>query len=397
MATQNELRAAQNAIAQALAQHASYQHRASSAVVNVVSKEIQALAGALAVELLPLLEDLTPIEARWFLAGQYKTTRLKRLRDAVLAFGEGSGFALKREWDETSPKLAAYEAGYAATMLSQAVDGLPKVDVSGEAVYRKAMRTPLSGGAPYGGKLVQELLDRFPHDQADRVMAAVRSGVVSGQTNHDIVKAIRGTKAMNYQDGVAQIARGSAEMFVRTARNHVSNQAMADTYERLGVTHVVWVSTLDGRTSKICSVRDGMRWRIDEPHPTPPAHPNCRSALAPSMDGDLIGMRPYVRSLKVKKRDGSDRFRSIGDMTTKQREAAGLKVGQVQASTDYGMWFGNQDAAFQTEWLGKSRYELYTKGQYTLDRFVDPRTGRQYNLDELRRRDAETFRQIFGG
>src|SRR5690606_39678857 len=102
MATTNELRAAQNAIAQALAQHASYQYRASSAVVNAVSKEIHALSSALAAELLPLLEDITPAEARWFLAGQYKTTRLKKLRDAIREFGAGAGHALKREWDETA-------------------------------------------------------------------------------------------------------------------------------------------------------------------------------------------------------------------------------------------------------------------------------------------------------
>lgn len=396
MPTSNELRAAQNAIAQALAQHASYQHRASSSVVNVVSKELRALASALSADLLPLLEDITPAEARWFLAGQYRTTRLKRLRDAIVAYGDGAGAVLKREWESTAPKLAEYEASYAAAMLGQAVDGLPKLDVKGDTIYRKAMQTPMSGGAPYGGRLVQELLDRFPQDQADRVMAAVKSGIVSGQTNSDIVKAIRGTKALNYRDGVAQIARGSAEMFVRTARNHISNQAMADTYEKLGVKYVVWVSTLDGRTSKICSVRDGMRWKIGEPHPVPPAHPNCRSALAPSVDGDLIGSRPYVRALKVKKRDGTDRFRAIGDMTPKQREEAGLQVGQVKASTSYGKWFANQDAAFQQEWLGPRRYQLYKKGGYTLDRFVDPRTGRQYTLNELRARDEETFRQIFG-
>ncbi len=396
MATTNELRAAQNAIAQALAQHASYQYRASSAVVNAVSKEIHALSSALAAELLPLLEDITPAEARWFLAGQYKTTRLKKLRDAIREFGAGAGHALKREWDETAPKLAAYEAGYAAAMLGQAVDGLPKLDIDGAAVYRRAMQTPMSGGAPYGGKLVQDLLDRFPNDQADRVMAAVRSGVVSGQTSSDIVRAIRGSRALNYQDGIAQIARGSAEMFVRTARNHISNEALNDTYERLGVKYVVDVATLDGRTSKYCASIDGRRHEVGTSHPKPPYHPNCRTIQAPSMDGDLIGSRPYVRALKVKKRDGSDRFRPIGDMTPNQREEAGLKVGQVQATTNYGKWFENQDAAYQQEWLGPKRYKLYKEGGYSLDRFVDPRTGRQYNLSELRMRDEETFRQIFG-
>lgn len=395
MASKNDARAAQNAIAQALAQHASYQYRASSAVVNAFNKRLQEIAGDFAKDLLYVLDGLTQTEMQMFLRGEYKTARLKKLRDAIKGYGDDLGATLSAEWGESAPKLATYEAGYAAAMLDKVVDGLPKLKVDGEAAYKKAMQTPFSGAAPYGGKLVQELLDGFGSKHADQIMAAVRSGIVSGQTNSQIVKAVRGTKALNYEDGIVQIARGDAERLIRTARTHVSNQAMTDTYEKLGVTHVVWVSTLDGRTSKICSVRDGMRWKIDEPHPAPPAHPNCRSVLAPAFDGDLIGMRPYVRALKVKKRDGSDRFRAIGDMTKKQREEAGLEVGQVKATTNYGSWLKNQDAEFQRQWLGKTRYELFSKGEYTLDRFLDP-TGRQYTIDQLRERDAETFKQIFG-
>lgn len=396
MATNDDLRAAQNAIAAALSQHAAYQHRASSAVVNAVNKGVHGLALELAAAIQPILETLNAREIGMFLAGDYGTARLRKLRDAIEAFGAGSGEVLSQQWAETAPKLAAYEAGYAAALMDQVVDGVPKLQIDGPAVYSQAMRTPMSGGAPYGGKLVQSLLDRFPGEQSERVMAAVRSGVVSGQTNAEIIKTIRGTKALNYEDGIAQITRGSADMFVRTARNHVSNQAMADTYERLGVRFVVFVATLDGRTSKVCAGLDGRRWKIDEPHPTPPLHPRCRSILAPSMDGDLIGQRPYVRALKVTGRDGDSKFRSIRDMTTKQRKDAGLDVGRVAATTDYGKWFGKQDAEFQRQWLGQGRYKLFKEGGYTIDRFSDPRTGKQYTLDELRARDEETFRQVFG-
>lgn len=147
--------------------------------------------------------------------------------------------------------------------------------------------------------------------------------------------------------------------------------------------------------SKHCASIDGRRHKVGTNHPKPPYHPNCRTIQAPAIDGDLIGSRPYVRALKVKKRDGSDRFRAIGDMTKKQREEAGLEVGQVKATTNYGSWLKSQDAEFQRQWLGKTRYELFSKGEYTLDRFLDP-TGRQYTIDQLRERDAETFRQIFG-
>lgn len=83
-------------------------------------------------------------------------------------------------------------------------------------------------------------------------------------------------------------------------------------------------------------------------------------------------------------------------MTKKQREEAGLKVGQVNAGTSYSKGFSNQDTAYQKEWLGQARYKLYSEGKYGLDRFIDPKTGHQYNLGELRQRDTDTFKQIFG-
>lgn len=262
-ASKNDLLAAQNAIAAALSQHASYQYRASSTVVNAFDKRLLELTGGLAKDLLYLLDGLTKTEMQMFLRGEYKTGRLKMLRDAIRTYGDDAGAALSEGWNETAPKLAAYEAGYAATVLDQAVDGLPKVDIDGNATFKKAMRTPFSGGTPYGGKLVQELLDKFPSDTQDRVMASVRAGVVGGQTNSDIVRSVRGTKALNYQDGIVQIARGDAERFIRTARSHISNQAMADTYEKLGVTEVIDVATLDGRTclvaGELVSTPDGER------------------------------------------------------------------------------------------------------------------------------------------
>jgi hypothetical protein len=122
---------------------------------------------------------------------------------------------------------------------------------------------------------------------------------------------------------------------------------------------------------------------------------NCRSVLAPSFDGEVMGQRPYVRSLKVKGNDENAKFRPIGKMTQKQREEAQLKVGQVAASTNYSKWFDNQPASFQREWLGESRYRLYRDGGYSIDRFVDPIKG-ELTLDQLRQRDAATFAELFG-
>jgi len=390
------IRAAQNAIAQALTQHAAYQFRASSAVVNAVSAQLLALTGDLAKELLYLLDGFSQSEMQAFLSGQYKTSKLKKLRNAIRDYGESIGADLNEQWQRTAPKLAAYEAGYVASVMGKVVAGLPKPKIVEPAMYQRAMNRPMSGHAPYGGRLVQELLDAFGATHAQRVMATVRSGVTGGLSHTQIVRSVRGTKSLNYQDGIVQVAKADAERLIRTARTHISNQAMLDTYEQLGVTYLRFMATLDGRTSKVCASLDGKRWRVGESHPVPPLHPNCRSLIAPDLDGDSTGMRPYVRALKVRGRDGQRSFRPIGKMTKKQRENVGLKVGKVAATTTHGKWFASQDAAFQREWLGEKRYRLYKEGGYTIDRFVDPIAGRQYSLEELRMRDAETFRQVFG-
>lgn len=140
------------------------------------------------------------------------------------------------------------------------------------------------------------------------------------------------------------------------------------------------MSGIVAHNSSTCANLDGQRFKVGEPHPTPPAHPNCRSALIPALDGEVAGKRPYV----------ADK-RKVGDIPVDQRDGM---IGQVSAKTTYPEWFSRQNAAFQREWLGRSRYELYKKGGYTLDKFVDP-LGKRLSLDELRLKDAATFKELF--
>lgn len=390
MADRDDLRDAQRAIVAALSQHAAFGYRASSAVVNAINEHIDKLAKDLAVELADRLESLMQAELQAFVAGKYTTSRLKGLKAEIDAWGIALDQAIKSEWDKSALALAGYEAAYIGETMAKALDGLPKHTPKPDAVLRKANQTPLMG------RFVPDMLKDIAPTQRERVYATVRQGIASGQSNSEIIRALRGTPAMRYQDGLMQSAKRDVERLVRTARTHVSNVAYEDTYAALGVETLVWVATLEGRTCQACAVMDGKTFKVGEAFTRPPVHPNCRCSLAPSWDGELIGNRPYVRALKVRKRDGSNEFRSIGDMTKKQREAAGLEVGQVKASTNFGKWFANQDATFQREWLGPTRYKLYKDGQMALDRFVDPQVGRQYSLEELRRRDAETFKAVFG-
>lgn len=386
----DNLELAQRVIVEAMAQHASWLYRASTASANRVNEKIDRLAKELAAELGEQLGGLSKAERQAFAAGKYTTSRLKRLRGEIDAWAQALDEMIQAEWLETAEPLAGYEASYAASVLTRTLDGLPETGVTGAAVLQSAMQQPVMG------ELVEDMLIDIAEGTKARIYSRIRQGIAAGETNRDIIRALRGTPDMLFKDGLLEVTRRDAEMVVRTARNHLSNVAYDETYQAFGVAYVMDCATLDGRTSKYCAAADGRKHKVGTNHPRPPYHPRCRTVQVPVIAEGLMGSRPYVLAMKVQGRDGKWKYRSIGNMTKAQRERAGLQVGQVKAATTYASWFASQSAAYQREWLGPSRYELYKTGKYPLDRFVDP-TGREYSLEELRARDAETFREVFGG
>lgn len=377
---------AQRRVVAALAQHLAYLHRTGTAHANRVNKIVDEASAKIGQELLDRLDNLTPAELQAFTRGRYHTDRLKGLRNLLDELVDGMGAQITELSIDEVRELADQEAGYVRDLIAQAVEGdVPAAPAAASA----AMSQPVMG------EFVKDMLAEIPANTKKRVYSRIRDGIAQGESNAEIIRALRGTKRMNYQDGLLQTTKNDADRVVRTARQHASNVAYRETYQALGVTEVVWVATLEGRTCRRCAPLDGQRWGIDDPHPEPPLHPRCRCSLAPSFDGEMMGRRPYVKALKIKGRDGQTGYRSIGNMTDKQREKAGLEVGQVSAGTTYADWFSRQSARYQREWLGDKRYALYKKGGYSLDRFTDPRQ-REYSLDELRARDRETFEELFG-
>ena len=385
----NDLKRIQSAIIAALSQHTAHNYRASTAVIKGIQEKVDALAEQAVSKLVAQLERLSVNEINAFTQGKYTTPRLKALKAEIDNWATMLDQIIKSEWDKSAIGLADHETSFMSKTMSQAFDSLPKVNVSAEAVLVAVKREPIVG------QFVDDMLSSISKSQRDRIYATMRQGFQSGKTNSQVIRDIIGTQALNFKDGLTQLTKRDIERVVRTSRNHLSSVAYEDTYKQLGVKYVVRVATLEGRTCVACAGLDGKVYKREEPKPPATLHPNCRCQYAPSFDGELVGNRPFVRALKVRKRDGSYRFRGIDDMTKKQREDAGLKVGQVQAKTTYAKWFKNQDAAFQKQWLGKTRYELYKKGELSIDRFADP-LGKQYTLEELRKRDAETFKAVFG-
>lgn len=377
MATTRETqRIAQERMVEAITRHTAYLHRLSTGQANKAVAIVNRFGDELARDLSDRLEGLAPAELQAFAAGKYTTSRLKGLRSLINGWAEKLGKQLNEEVLAGLKDLAGNEADYAHRLLQSALENPIAAAPAADAVYAAAMERPALG------QFITEMLDDIPVTARKQVYSRIRQGIAQGETNAQVVRALRGTKALRYRDGVFQGARNEVEQVVRTSINHVSNTAYNETWEATGVQEVVDVATLDGRTSKYCASVDGRRHKVGTAHPRPPYHRNCRTMQIPSLAADIMGERPYVRA-----------FKPIGKVPKDQRTKG--MVGQVSAKTRYRDWFGRQPASFQKEWLGPTRYQLYKKGEYSIDRFVDP-VGKQYTIPELRARDAETFKEIFG-
>lgn len=293
-------------------------------------------------------------------------------------------------------KLAQSEVNWERSLLQTVVPvELILAEVAIEAL-RAAINTPISG------LTLDRWLKGISAAELQQIERAIRLGVAQGETIDQMVARIRGTRQAFYQNGILSVSRRNAEALVRTAVNHVSNQARELVWYDAGdlVQALRWTSTLDGRTSDICRARDGHfaplegrelpegLAKLNPPGARPPAHFNCRSVMVALLNGvALAGTRPYIvddRTQQERQASFRAEARQRGvPVATVRQEWADARVGSVPAETTYDQWLRRQSAAFQDDILGPSRGRLFREGM-TLDRFVD-HTGRRITLDELDR------------
>ncbi|MNJ69928.1 hypothetical protein D3C77_663340 [compost metagenome] len=62
----------------------------------------------------------------------------------------------------------------------------------------------------------------------------------------------------------------------------------------------------------------------------------------------------------------------------------------MSSKTSYSEWLARQPAAFQSDVLGPERYKLFSKGELSIDRFVDD-NGKTLTLKQLREREPLAF------
>ena len=281
-----------------------------------------------------------------------------------------------------------------------------------ESPLASRVRTATTSHPVLGRKLGQ-WFQRLRRADADRIDAVVRTGFFDGETIEAITKRVMGTRSLGYTDGVAQVTRNAARTIVRTSVTHYSNAAKEEMWRANAdiLEVIMWISTLDGRTTPLCASRDGQVATVsgapvpekfheehnplEPPGARPPAHLNCRSAMSGVINPEgIVGDRPFVMDTRTRGKREVDFRRMAREEGRPIKEIradwARKRVGAVPAAQKFPEWLGNRPAKFQDEYLGPTRGRLFRRGGLTIDRFID-KTGKRFNLAELKARNPGAF------
>lgn len=343
--------------------------------LNQYSNGVVRRMSALLARLEPELFDELAAALERLPAGSFTVERLERLivdvkrlnTEAVTAYAD----AIDGEMRRLADLEAAYQFNVFKTVLPSELMSQIAL-VSPEAAYAAAM------ARPFQGRLLRGWASRIGETRMVRIREAIRQGYIKGDPTPSIIRMLRGTKAGGYQDGLLQIDRNSAEAVVRTAVSHTAASVRERFYSENDalVSHKVWVSTLDARTSlQWCVPRDGKEYtKSGSPigHKLPwlngpgRIHWCCRSSSAPVIkSAERLGLSPGTRA---------------------------SMDGQVPSTVTYEDWLMRQSDERQIEVLGWTRYELMKTGTNVGDFWNDK--GLFLTLDQLRSRNGAAFARL---
>lgn len=272
--------------------------------------------------------------------------------------------------------LTKYELSHQAHMLR---DVLPvqvrMATVNPEAVYAASF------ARPFQGNLLKGFIAELDAGKAKAVRRAIADGYAQGKTTEQIVRNLRGTKAKGYADGLLEVTRREAQAVTTTALAHTSAFARKRSFEANNdlIKGFLWLSTLDGKTSSQCRIRDHLRYDKEyKPvgHSIPwlagpgNLHFSCRSVST-----------PILKSWKE--------LGGVDMPEFKPSERASMD-GTVPSETDYATWIKKQRAERQDAILGPTRAKLMRDGDLSLADMYSAK-GEPLTLADMRARDAAAF------
>jgi len=298
----------------------------------------------------------------------FSQRRLKAMLSEIRSLNTDAYELLQERLNTTLSDTAHYEADFNANL----IEGLLPVEIT---LVRPSLDTlsALINSKPMQGRFIADELKDLDTGRIRQIEQALRLGIIEGETNSDIIRRIRGTRALNFKDGILQRSRDDVERLVRTAITHITVRARDELYQENQNVVKAWrfTATLDRRTTVICASLDGQVFNLGT-GPMPPRHYRCRSSSTPILKSwEELGY-------------------SASDLPASTRASMD---GQVPEDMTYQQWLKKQSVEVQDDVLGKTKGALFREGGLTLDRFVDFK-GDTYTLDELRAREKDAFAKL---
>lgn len=299
----------------------------------------------------------------------YSRARLEKLLSQIDGLLLGIFSRYSRELNSDLEGQAEYEAAFEARSLDSVLVNYTAIIPTLKSVRAAIYTQPLQVSGASGGKLLEPFIKGWSRGEIDAVTGAIRLGYTQGRTNFQIIQDIRGTKALNYTDGLLAVSKRHADAVVRTGVQHVANTARYETWTANSdvVTGYRIIATLDSRTSQICRSLDGKTYRLGQ-GPVPPFHVRCRTTTAAELD---------------------DRFKFLEEGATRAS-----KNGYVDSGVTYYEWLKGQSAEFQNVALGKSRGQLFRNGGLSAERFSALNLDRNFKpltLDQMKALEPLAF------
>lgn len=293
--------------------------------------------------------------------------RLNRLLDVTRTTISTAYVDMSELQEKFAYDLADYENEFGSSALNKAIG----TDVGAVTLTPLQLEVVASNvviqGAPsakWWARQSEDLQQKF----ADQI----RMGFAQGESVTDMVRRIVGYP--RGVGGIMNVSRHNAESLVRTSVQEIAGQVREQMIEKNTdlIKGYIHSSTLDGRTSKICMARDGLKWDRDKnpvghglPYRRPALHWNCRSSVLPW----LKSFEELGSKIKVEIPEGT---RASMD-------------GQVPASMKYEDFLKTKSEKFQREKLGDWRYKKFKAGELKLTDLVN-QYDRPLTIEELKER-----------
>ena len=177
--------------------------------------------------------------------------------------------------------------------------GLKENDLQTDA-YRKILNDAYKGGMRViqQGTNINFAFGKMPKDTVNAILNAKFEGknysqriwgetdVLANELQQKLATAV--ATGQSYAKTAREfrerfdVKQSYAERLIRTESCYFETEAKLQAYRDIGIEEVVFVATLDSRTSEVCQHADGERVKLSEAvvgDNIPPLHPNCRSTI----------------------------------------------------------------------------------------------------------------------